>query len=671
MRLIGVLLALLACWASAAQALQLDKRFHHHVRSNWSIQHGLPQISVHAITQDPDGYIWVGTQAGLARFDGVRFTSYTPATEAALPGIWIRALHAARDGRLWIGTYKGAAVYDGRGFTAIPAVDPQRWPGLDVYGFAEDADGTVWVATTAGVFQARDGQLHPVPGGPEVTHAVLAHDATLWVGGRGVVHRRDRTGWQALPLPPSADAAPVTRLVANGGHLWAATADGLFLLEDGHWQPFAAAPALQEVPVDLLYVDRAGSLWAGGDVGLARIRDGRLVEFVGADDPGSIRGLRSAFEDREGNFWLGSYWEGLNRLRDSWTRRYSTAEGLVDPILWSIAPDPDGQRIWVGGNTGISVLEDGRFREVVPGSALPHPQGYNQLAERDRLWIGTRRGLAVLERDGPRAGQVIKPAVLAPMAQAQINGIVRTGTDTLWFPTSEGLFRLSGGVLRRFGADDGLDDDRVRFFHRDEDGRIHVGTQSGLYELRDGGFVRIGVDAGLPPNLDITAIHRLADGRLVIGTLSDRTWFRQDGRWHELGPDQGMPANSPFFLTEYDGYLWAGGIRGITRVPVADLTGLASGMRAQVRGEMLLNERGDAMSGQQGYCCNGAGNSKGFRRGATLWLPSRDGAVAMDTSAIRMNPLPPQVAIERVNIGGDWTWAHQAWSCSRATRWCG
>ena len=104
--LLGIVMLLLP---DAAQALHPDKAFHHYVRDNWSIQQGLPQISALAIAQDRQGYLWVGTQAGLARFDGVRFVGYTPDSEPHLPGIWIRALHAGRDGRLWIGTYKGLA----------------------------------------------------------------------------------------------------------------------------------------------------------------------------------------------------------------------------------------------------------------------------------------------------------------------------------------------------------------------------------------------------------------------------------------------------------------------------------------------------------------------------------------------------------------------------------
>ena len=664
----AVLVVLLWFAPRPAAALEPGKAFHHYVRDNWSIQEGLPQISALAITQDRDGYLWAGTQSGLARFDGVRFTSYTPATEPALPGIWIEALLAASDGRLWIGTYKGVAVHDGIGFTTVPAADPGRWPAPSVQAFAESADGTIWVATTSGLFRVRDGALHPVDGAPVRAHALLARDDGLWVGARGGVHHRAAgtaggSPWRSLPLPPGAALAVVNRLVEAQGRLWVATTAGLFVLGEGGWERLPGAPQLGGEPLDLLYADRDGNLWVGGDIGLARINAGRMTEFVPAAAPGGIEGLRWGFEDREGNLWLGSQWEGLTRLWNGWTRRYSVAEGLHEPIVWSLSPDPAADRTWVGTNDGLSVLEDGRFRQAVPGSALPHPLGYNLLAERDRVWIGTRRGLAVLEHGGDGDGTLRRPAVFAPMDTAQVNGIVREDDGTLWFVTTEGVHVLPRGDadagLRHYGPAEGLADIRARYFFRDVDGRVLVATQGGVFELRGDRFVPFGTDAGLPPGLDVTAIAQLGDGRLVLATLTETLYFLDGGRWHALGDAQGVPANSAFFLTEYDGNLWTAGIRGIARIPVTDLHAFATGRIDRVRGEMLLNERGDPLSGQQGYCCNGAGNAKGFRDGDTLWLPSRDGVVALDSDDIEKNAVPPAVAIERVQQGERWLAAHE------------
>ena len=151
---------LLACLP--AMALDPGKAFHHYVRNVWSIQQGLPQISVQAIVQDQQGYIWVGTQAGLARFDGVRLTTYLPENEPALPGIWIRSLAVDARGRLWVGTYKGLAVYENGLFKAVPVADKQA-PPLDITSII-DADGKIIVATNHGVFDVIDGKLVPRAG---------------------------------------------------------------------------------------------------------------------------------------------------------------------------------------------------------------------------------------------------------------------------------------------------------------------------------------------------------------------------------------------------------------------------------------------------------------------------------------------------------------------------
>jgi diguanylate cyclase (GGDEF)-like protein len=655
MRFPGFILVLIcACLLGEAQALQPDKAFHHYVRDRWSIQNGLPQISALSIAQDRQGYIWVGTQSGLARFDGVRFVNFSPDTDPQIPATWVRALHAARDGRLWIGTYKGVAVYDGLNFKQVPASDLARWPELDVFAFAEDQVGEIWVATGSGVFKVQGNQLLPVEGSPVPAQALLLRDDSLWVGSRGAVHRLTGVRWDSLALPEAASTVLVNNIVETQGRVWAATGKGLFYRSDDGWQRFQQAPALADAAIDLLKADSDGNLWAGGDNGLARIRDGKLAEFVDANGPGAIGGLRVAFEDREGNLWMGSQWEGLTRLLDSWTRRFSVPEGLKDPIVWSVSPDPDGKRIWVGVNNGVSLLENGRFTSVASGNSLPDPHGYNVLAEKDRLWIGTRRGLAVIDHRGPQAGKVQQPALLEPLAALQINGIVRTPDNDVWIPSSDGLFRLRGDRLKRYGQEDGLTDPRIRFFHRGASGRVLLGAQTGLFEMRGERFVQLGLESGLPQGIDVLTVVELKDGRVVIGTVSERLYFSDGTRWHELGKDQGFSPNAPVYLTEHGGYLWIGGTRGISRVPVKDFAAFASGRIKKVGIEMLISDRGDPMSGQQGFCCNGAGNSKGFRQGQTLWLPSRDGVVALDIDSIVKNTLPPNVVIERVQVNDAW-----------------
>lgn len=633
--------------ARPAAALDPDKAFHHYVSNTWSIEEGLPQISAMAITQDRQGYLWVGTQAGLARFDGIRFTAYNPENTPGLRGIWIHDLHVDAQDRLWIATYRGLTVRDEQGFHPIPVAGPDPLRTLDTQDIVAMPSGELMVAAPDGVYRATETALELAYPLPRPATALLARGDELWVGSLGRVFRIAGGVVELLPLPEGDADTVVTQLVESQGRLWAGTSAGLFFREGGQWQRYEGGDPLSRAPIEAMAQDSDGNLWVGMVEDLARLRAGRVQEVVKEGRPASA--VRAVFEDREGNLWLGSQWEGLSRLWNGWTRRYGRHEGLDDPVLWSVARGPDGQ-FWVGTNSGLSVLRDGRFEQVVAGGDLPHPNAYTLLPEDGAVWIGTRRGVAVL-----RGERLEQPPEFAPMRSAQINGILRDHRGALWFTTTQGLFRYARGELRAFGTEDGLRDPRTRVLHETRDGRLLVGSQSGLYEVVGDRVEALGLDAGLPAELDITAIHELKNGELVIGALSEQIFLFDGKRWTAFGRDQGMPVNSAFFITEDTyGYLWVAGIRGILRVPLADLRALAAGRGKRVRGEMLLNERGDRRGGQKGYCCNGAGNAKGFQFRGELWLPTRDGLVAMATGGVVKNAVAPRTLVERVKVGEHW-----------------
>ena len=641
------LLFLLGAAAGPASALDPDKAFHHYVRNNWSIEQGLPQISALAITQDRQGYLWVGTQAGLARFDGVRFTAFNPENTPGLAGVWITDLYVDPGNRLWVATYRGLTLHENGKFRVIPLRGAGATDTLDTRDIEALPSGAIMVAAPDGVYEATEDGLvlrhrlaHPA-------NVLMARDDELWVGSRGRVYRITGDTTVVMPLPEGDADTVVTKLEESQGRLWAGTSAGLFYRQGNAWLRHEGGAPLATAPIESMLEDADGNLWVGMVQDLARLQAGRLRELV--TSPGAGPSVRAMYEDREGNLWLGSQWEGLTRLWNGWTRRYGPREGLEDSTLWSVARGPDG-RIWAGTNSGLSVMQDGRFSQVVAGADLPHPNAYTLLPEAGAVWIGTRRGVAVLRGD-----RLETPAMLAPMRSAQINGMLRDRAGALWFATTQGLFRLRRDDLLQLGVTDGFSDIRMRVLHLTRDGRLLVGTQAGLYEITGDRAVPIGLDTGLRANLDITAIHELDDGKLVVGALSEEIFLFDGQRWTTFGHDSGMPVNSAFFIThDRSGFLWVGGIRGIHRVPVADLLAVAGGRATRVRGEMLLNERGDRRGGQKGYCCNGAGNAKGFLFDGDLWLPTRDGVVALSTTGVIKNPVAPRSLIERVRVGDTW-----------------
>ncbi|MBO9716092.1 MAG: diguanylate cyclase, partial [Pseudoxanthomonas sp.] len=399
--------------------------------------------------------------------------------------------------------------------------------------------------------------------------------------------------------------------------------------------------------VEALLADHDGNLWVGSPQRLDRLRDdGQRIESI-SDRPGA-RATRAIYEDRDGNLWLGSMVDGVTRLWDGWTTRIGRAQGLRNPLLWTIARGPDGA-VWVGGSDGAYVYRDGRFQLRASGSSLPQPEAYSLLVEQDRTWIGTRAGAAIL-----RDGRVETPALLAPMRGAQVSGIVRDRGGRLWFATTQGLFVLwPDGSLSRYGEADGLADPRVRLVHETRDGRLLFGTYHGLYEWRAGTIVALGRDTGLGDDTAITAIHELDDGRWIVGSTAGEELRLFDGRnWRQLGRAQGIPANIPFFITHARGYLWVAGMRGVYRVPLRQLD--APDAARPLDAEIVINAGADRPGGQPDKCCNGAGNGRGMLLGDSLWLPTREGALLVDTARTYAPGADPPVLVERVQALGQW-----------------
>lgn len=647
----GIVLLAAAFALPAAHALEPDKPFHDYVRNSWSIEQGLPQISVNAIAQDSDGYLWLGTQSGLSRFDGVRFVNYGIDNTPELPGAFVQALLATQDDRLWVGTSRGLAVRENGKFRTLKAADIHGIP-LNIAQIARDAAGRVLVASAQGVYAVQGERLVQLSSQP--ARSLLPRPEGLWVGSDdGALLLDGKSGAARYPLPDTVSGTGVDRLLFAQGELWAGTGKGLFRLERGRWVACAGDPWLASQPVEAMAEDGDGNLWVALSENMLRLRNGRVAERI-TGNHGAVA-FRSILEDREGNLWLGSMLNGVTRLWNGWTRRYSIGEGLHNPILWSVAPGPSGT-VFAGTNDGVEQLMDGRFRTWIAGDKLPHPAAYTLLPEgEDGLWIGTRSGAALA-----RNGRIVPMPALDPMRHAQISAITRDGHEHVWFGTTEGLFELDGRTLIRHAEDDGLDDPRVRVLLLDKSGRLLIGTHAGLYAWQDGHAHFLGPGKTPREPYDITAITELPGGQILVGSLDEEELFLFDGRqWHRYGREQGLPLSAAFhFAAAPDGQLWVGGLRGVYRVPIDDLLARARNPQAPLRGEMLLNERGDRHGGQKGDCCNGAGNARGFVRDDTLWLPTRDGIVTMEMEGITRNEVPPTTLIERIRIDDVWHDVH-------------
>ncbi|MCE7031893.1 diguanylate cyclase [Lysobacter sp. GX 14042] len=631
----------------AALALDPGKAFHHYVRDTWSVQQGMPQISAVDIAQTPDGYIWVATQAGVARFDGIGFTTHSPDTDAAIPHPVATALAVDASGDMWIGTRGGMALLRGGAFHPVPWLGGGQAPTVN--GLYLTADGSVWAATSSGAARVDAEGLRPLPGSAPAS-AVLLRDGILWAGGATGVHLWDGRDWTST-VWPGGEAPVVQGLLEVGGEVWAATNRGLYIHGPDGWRGVPGAAGEEALPLQFLYRDSDGNIWSGGDLGLLRIRPDRSIETVPATRGNGLFNLFNAFEDREGNLWLGSLSNGVSRAWNGWTRRYSTQEGLPDATVWTLVPDPDGDGTWVGTNHGLAHLgTDGRFTRPAAGPVASSNALRTLYAEPGQLWIGLRNGLAVYR---PGSGAPAEVPAWARGIRSPVSGLARDRDGNLWITTLGPLLRWNGTSLQEFGAADGLPGP-VAEFRITRDGRRLALTIDTLLEFDGRRFVPAPEASDLPDDIHLQTLAELADGRLLLTNLDATLLLRHQNRWHRLDESTGLPPGTAFQALEHAGFLWVSGMHGVYRVPLEDLDAFAGGHIERVRGQVLLNERGMPNGGQQGLCCNGSGLADGFIADGALWLPTRDGVLALDTAAIVRNPVPPGVHVAGVQVGEQW-----------------
>jgi ligand-binding sensor domain-containing protein len=353
-----------ACWPCAfALGPSLDVNQYAHTA--WKVSEGVFKGGLWSITQTAEGYLWLGTEFGLIRFDGVRAVPWQPPPGELLPSTDVRSVRAARDGGLWIGTYKGLASWKDDKLTHYPELD-----GNIVESILEDHEGTIWVVAGWTLSEARlckiqNGQTQCYgkdgSSGSRVTCIYEDRQGTLWAGAMEGV-------WRWKPGPPRLYplAGPAQRTYSltesDDGGILIARRNGITELREGKLHPYPLSARQQFLP-DKLLRDRNGGLWIGAlvDQGLLHIHQGKTDVFTPADGvSGDLSGdsVRSFFEDREGNIWVSTP-DGLDRFRDFAVPTFSIQQGFSSRAVSSVLAGKDGS-IWLGTSDGLNRSNKGQ-----------------------------------------------------------------------------------------------------------------------------------------------------------------------------------------------------------------------------------------------------------------------------------------------------------------------
>jgi len=618
----------------------------------WQVEQGLPQDKVTSVEQTQDGYLWIGTYSGLARFDGERFTVFESENTPELLNSRVTCLFEAGDGMLWIGHENGrVTVYKHGKFKAVEVRGAGN--GGKIYGITEDEAKDVWVLNEAGLLaRVRDGLVLSPEAGSAAKILSLAHstDGTVWVArdGRLSVMKNGRLGvvsfdglsatayvqgigasrdgglwvssdgrlckWkdnqrvQDLGAAPWA-LAPLTCLTeTKNGTLVAATASaGFFLLHPGTGEPPLHFNRFNGVQADWIFSvmeDREGDLWIGtGDNGLIEMRQSN-IQTVEPPDHWRGHALLSVCPGRNGELWIGTEGAGLYRYQNGTWANFGYTNFMGNSYVWSVAEDSAGQ-LWAGTWGAGLFLHEGNQLKIAPGMehvSTPMPA---LLAARDGgLWIGTSAGLVRYQ-----AGKTRWFTEANGSSLRDVRTIAEDTNGAVWFGTAgDGLACLQNNRIRQYRQADGLPSDYIECLHLDEDGTLWIGTfGGGLVRFKQGHFFVIGQEQGLPNG--------------VIGDIED------DG----------------------NGHFWMSSHGGIIRASKLELNYCADGKMATVHCQSYgINDGLPTIQCSEGLQPAGCRTPDG-----RLWFPTSKGLVVINPNAVKVNHLPPPMALEALLVDGE------------------
>lgn len=610
---------------------------------SWTTDQGLPNATVNTVHQTRDGYVWLGTYDGLARFDGSRFTVFHQGKGLGSNGV--RALAEDRGGALWIGTNGGGISRLWRGaFTRFTKAE--GLPSEIVWSLAVDVrDGSLWAGTNGGgLARFRGGRFEPVPtadSGRVVAAIAQAPDGTLWLaaGAEGLKRispdGRSTAFAQAEGLPPGLVN---TVVLARDGTLWGGSTTGPFRVRDGVLTPLPAGlEALRSANVSSIVEDAAGTLWFGTNgAGVARFAGGRLSFLGAADGAGDV--VYSLLLDRGGQLWIGTNGAGVHRLRDDSFTTYGAREGLSRDFAYTTFQDRAGT-VWVGTAGGLDRLAAGRFTAASP--PFDRPVAVRSITEDagGTLWIGTY-GAGVWSRTGERWRQ---HAAREGLASDTVRAVLVDRSGRVWAATNGGLSVREGETWRSFHAADGLPLESLIGLAEDRDGAIWVGSDGGgLVRYRDGRFQVFTTRDGLASDLAL-ALHVDGDGVLWVGTnggLSRRTASGFESFTSVAGLSTSAVTQ---IVADAEGQVWLGTSLGIARVA-------RSAFRSGVALEAETFDRLDGMRSSQ---CTAPGQPAGFRtRDGRLWFATTRGVATVDPAHLRIDTEPPTLVVEEATLDG-------------------
>jgi ligand-binding sensor domain-containing protein/signal transduction histidine kinase len=618
---------------------------------SWQREQGVPQNSVRALAQTRDGYIWVGSDDGITRFDGVRFTSF--GLREGLRSGPVRRLFEDSRGTLWVGTAGGGLTCSQQGnFTTFTMQD--GLPADSITALTEDREGRLWVGTEAGLVVRQNGRWAPLSGaeqfkGKAISALFTDRKGNLWLGATGAGIFQYVAGRFIPVTDPAVDALlqdPHCLLVDQAGRIWLGAGDDFVLCREvGQWHRYRIPRHLARPYVSTLVEELDGTVWAGSvSEGLFQFKEGKQVA-INASSGLSDNFVESLLVDREGNLWVGTG-AGLNQLRHKNLSVFGQNEGLGYGAVQGLAEVAPGV-IWAGKPSDGLYRWEGRNINPLASAGLARLNSQVNallMARNGGCWVAGAHGL--LHFKDPKAA--VGETELSALAGLNVISLAEDREGGVWAGTHEGeLWRLQNG--NRAAQTNRWQAHAITAIVPAPDGSMWIGTEGGgLYRFKDGVQAHFDKSGGLLTDL-IRTLYLDAQGTLWIGTAGGGLSRWHDGHITAFTTREGLLDDTISQILEDDaGRLWLGSNRGIACVSKRDLEELAAKRIPAVypqiygRAEGMLSEECTG-----GFCPAGLKTKSGL-----LWFSTLKGIVVVDPRPQTGDAPAPLLAMEEVLVDG-------------------
>ena len=613
----------------------------------WNTERGLPQNTVLSIVQSRDGYLWIGTRFGLARFDGVRFTTFNVANTPGMPCENCYAMAEDAEGSLWIGTNEGLMRRKNNQFQLFTT--EHNLSHNMVRHVSLGRSGALWAGTLMGFSRYSAGaftNLIHATGLIHVRTEVIEDRAgCIWYNTQdGLFRMRLAGGKPELIAPGGGDGDRAQFLIEDiHGNVWWGNYRGLFRWNNQGVQRFI--PPSQSTLVQCAFLTRSNELFVSvSDRNvLHRFADGRFIPFPG---PGGkpIEHVTAGLEDREGNLWIGTRFDGLIEAQHGVASVISKQNGLGNNNVLTVCETRDGS-IWTGTSEGTINRIRGSIIESLTISNVPAIDVLSVCEDSSGvLWVGTRKGnpRRSVFRLGPDGPECFNEQL--GLESECISAIYRDRSGALWFGTSDGLYCWKDNQGKKITTSDGLSANNVRAVLEDRAGAIWIGTHGGgVNILRNGQLTTLTTKDGLASNR-AWSLYEDPEGVMWIGTETGLSRYA-DGRLFTFKRQHGLFDDLVNCTLEDDlGYFWISCNRGIYRVGREELNAVAAGRAAAAR--HISYGVSDGMLSSE---TNGENQPAGWKsRDGLLWFPTIQGLVFIDPRRAQENSVEPTVVIEEV-----------------------